>query len=79
MPPDREPPSAESYFHTATGAGFPLAGCTYQLLDIYGDPTGRREDARCLRVTAANGVCFRLRHADIGRFLDLVGWIGGAA
>lgn len=70
-------PVDADYFHSADGAGFPLAGCTYQLLDRDGNPTGRPTDTSCPRVRAANGERFCLRGCDIAHFLNRIGWPGG--
>lgn len=65
-------------FHTSDGGGFAVAGCTYQMFDPNGNPTGRLSDASSLHIVSINGQHFLLSGLDMARFLYAIGWQGEA-
>ncbi|MFV9505478.1 MAG: hypothetical protein AB4911_13060 [Oscillochloridaceae bacterium umkhey_bin13] len=66
-------PLTTTLFHCRTG-GFPLARCSYALLDADGNATNEHDRVAIVRVTAISGERFRLRdRAEIQRFLRAIG------
>ena len=66
--------SPVTFFHARAGVGFPVANCTYFMLDLSGNETGQLDRTRSVRVHTERGVRVILRDpADICAFLITVG------